>query len=482
MKTIAPFLCLAATTFAASPDAALRESAMNALERGVNFFSREVAVEGTYLWQYSADLSQREGEGKATPTQAWVQPPGTPAVGMALLSAWQATSNRVFLEAVQATTRGLIRGQLRSGGWHYAIDLDPLARKKIAYRDSNPAERQKNVTTFDDDTTQAALRFLARTDAALNFTNAQIAEAVAYTLNAIAKAQYPVGAWPQGYEQFPDPKSFPVKRASLPPDWPRTWPGSKQYWLQYTLNDNALATIIETLLEVSRAYDSPGASPDRKALGISARECALKAGNFLLLAQLPEPQPGWAQQYNAEMHPAWARKFEPPSLTAGESQGALRTLLMLYRETGDRKFLEPVPRALAWLRRSRLPDGRLARFYELHSNKPLYFTKDYQLTYDDSDVPTHYAFKISDNTKAISAEHETLKTGGAIRSSREAKPAVTEAMRSDVRRIIAAQDAHGRWIESGKLRSHAQSSGQIIRSATFNQNVETLSRFLEATR
>ena len=52
-----------------------------------------------------------------------------------------------------------------------------------------------------------------------------------------------------------------------------------------------------------------------------------------------------------------------------------------------------MPPALAYLKKSLLPDGRLARFYELKTNKPLYFTKTYELTYDDSDMPTHYSFK-----------------------------------------------------------------------------------------
>src|SRR5210317_2163203 len=97
------------------------------------------------------------------------------------------------------------------------------------------------------------------------------------------------------------------------------------------------------------------------------RDAAEKAGNFILLAQMPEPQPAWAQQYDFEMHPTWARKFEPPAVTGGESQGVLRTLLMLYRNTGESKFLEPIPRAIDYLRRSRLSDGRFARFYELES-------------------------------------------------------------------------------------------------------------------
>lgn len=67
--------------------------------------------------------------------------------------------------------------------------------------------------------------------------------------------------------------------------------------------------------------------------------------------------------------------------------------MRLYIRTGGRKYLAPIPRALAYLKASQLPDGLLARFYELKTNKPLYFTKDYQLTHDDSDVPTHYGFK-----------------------------------------------------------------------------------------
>jgi hypothetical protein len=73
------------------------------------------------------------------------------------------------------------------------------------------------------------------------------------------------------------------------------------------------------------------------------------------------------------------------------------------------QFLEPIPRAIEYLRRSRLPDGRLARFYELKTNKPLYLTRgDYQLTYSDANMPTHYSFKQSDRTGSIAREYERL--------------------------------------------------------------------------
>ena len=117
----------------------------------------------------------------------------------------------------------------------------------------------------------------------------------------------------------------------------------------------------------------------------------LKFGDFLILAQLPEPQPAWAQQYNHELQPIWARKFEPPAIAGRESEDAIETLLYLTEVTGEKRFLEPIPRSIAWLKRSQLPDGQIARFYELSTNTPLYFVKDtYELTYDDSNLPTHY--------------------------------------------------------------------------------------------
>lgn len=480
-----------AAAFAAAPEpppesAGLRQQAFEALRRGVAFFREEVAVHGTYLWQYSEDLSKREGEGVASATRGWVQPPGTPSVGGAFLTAHEATGEAYYLEAARETAHGLVRGQLESGGWAYFIEFDPAERGKQAYRDGGRASG-RNVTTLDDDTTQAALRFLMQTDRALGFKDARVHECIRYGLECLLKAQYPNGAWPQGFERFPEPEKFPVKPAAYPESWPRTWPGSGQYWQRYTLNDNALATTIETMFEAGRIYGAAAPGNDFTHLAALCRAAAERAGEFLLLAQMPEPQPAWAQQYDFDMHPAWARKFEPPAVTGGESHGAMKTLLKLHSETGRRKYLDPLPRALDYLRRSRLPDGRLARFYELRSNRPLFFTKDYQLTYDDGDLPTHYAFKVSDGTAAVARELERRSQsapGQAAPASRPESPKVNAGLLAEAKAVLAAQDARGRWVEGGGLRYHRPQDPtvRVIRSETFIRNVQTLSRFLAATR
>jgi ubiquinone/menaquinone biosynthesis C-methylase UbiE len=480
------FALLSVAPLGRAQESELRRDAERALRRGIEFFRRDVAVHGTYLWQYSDDLSKREGEGVASATRGWIQPPGTPGVGMAILAAYRATGDRAYLDAARETGEGLLRGQLRSGGWTYFVDFDPKERKKLAYR-VDGSVKGRNVTTLDDDTTTAALRFLMQLDRALDFKDAEIHEAVAFAWENLLRAQYPNGAWPQGYHEFPDPAKFPVERASLPGSWPRTWPGSKEYWLRYTVNDGVLSNMVEALLEASEIYKEAGAAG--KSLADECRKAAERSGKFLILAQLPEPQPAWAQQYDFDMQPSWARKFEPPAVTGGESQSAISTLLVLYRETGDKKYLEPIPRALEYLRRSRLTDGRLARFYELKTNRPLYFTRDYQLTYDDGDSPKHYAFKVGDKTESIAREYEKLKamSDEERRRSllrRDVENSQSAEMEANVRAMIKAQDDRGRWVENGRLAHHGKDdpTTRVIRCATFIRNVETLSRYLAALR
>ncbi|MCI0637613.1 MAG: hypothetical protein L0Y72_08160 [Gemmataceae bacterium] len=452
----------------------LVEQARSALRKAVTYFRTKVATEGSYLWRYSEDLSKREGEGNATATQAWVQPPGTPAVGLAFLEAYRATGDKFYLDAARETAHALVKGQLRSGGWDYRIEFEPKLRRKYAYRADGDNAGTNNTSTLDDNTTQSALRFLMLVDESLARKDAAIHDAAQYGLSHLLDVQYPNGAWPQRYEKPADPLKFPVKKASYPESWPRSFPG-KDYRAYYTFNDNSIADAIDVLFEAERIYGED-----------KYRRAAEKAGDFMILAQMPDPQPGWAQQYDLDMHPAWARKFEPPAITGGESQRVMRTLLKLYRETRNKKYLEPLPKALDYYRRSLLPDGRLARFYELKSNKPLYFTKKYELTYQDDDLPTHYAFKVGNGLDAIAREYDRLKNLDPVQLKQPApaKPQLTPALVAQAKKVIAALDEQGRWVENGSLRSQGaqDDTRRIIACDTFIRNVKTLSGFLRAAK
>lgn len=464
--------------FSRAADApAPQQDARAALRKAVAFFRNEVATEGGCLWQYSADLARREGEGKAGPKTIWVQPPGTPTVGLALLRAHELTGEASCLDGAVAAARALVQGQLHSGGWTYRVEFDPAQRTRHAFRvDGKPrSKKARDHSTLDDNTTQAALFLLMRVDQALEFKDASIHEAAAYALEALRHYQFGCGAWSQAFDPGVDPKSCPAKSASLPDAWPKQYPGHCQYWYRPTLNDNLMADVIRILFEAAEIYG------DKRY-----EAAALRGGAFLLLAQLPEPQPGWAQQYNYDMQPMWARKFEPPSVTGGESKNVLMTLMDLYERTGDRKWLEPIPRALAYYKRSRSPGGKLARFYELRTNKPLYFTRDYKLTHDDSDMPTHYAFKIDDWTASIERRFAKVKRAAPrprTRVRREA-PKLSSGMERRALAVAAALDERGAWVEEGKLRYHGEAdpTTRVIRSTTFARNVETLAEYLGAKR
>jgi hypothetical protein len=330
-----------------------------------------------------------------------------------------------------------------------------------------------NVTTLDDNTTQAAVRLLMRVDRTLEFRDAPIHQAALSALDALLKAQYPNGAWPQRFDRPPDPAAFPVARASYPESWSRTFP-SIDYRGHYTLNDNTLADMIDVMLEASKVY---GDSKYRAA--------AEQGGGFLILAQMPEPQPAWAQQYDAAMHPAWARRFEPPAITGGESQEAVGILLQLYHETGQARFLEPVGRTLDYLRRSRLPDGRLARFYELRTNRPLYFTRDYMLTESDADMPTHYAFKTPDRTERLVRQYEELRARGPEGAEPSRAPRMARPSEDRVKEVITALDEQGRWLSPGRIRTAEPPdapAGKVLDLSVFVRNAATLTSFLAATR
>src|SRR6267154_1433140 len=99
----ASVLVFAMPAFAQQP--ATRDEARAAMKKAVTFFREKVSAEGGYLWRYSEDLSLREGEEKATATMAWLQPPGTPAVGEAFLRAYERAKERYLLDAAIETAR-----------------------------------------------------------------------------------------------------------------------------------------------------------------------------------------------------------------------------------------------------------------------------------------------------------------------------------------------------------------------------------------
>lgn len=444
---------------------ALCEQALETMHKAATFFATQVVSHGGYVYYYSVDLKQRWGEGTATRDQIWVQPPGTPTVGMAYLKAYEATGDRFYLDAARKAAEALVYGQLRSGGWTNCVDFNPRGRRVAQYR--NGKGSGKNNSSLDDGQTQSAIQLLVRVDKVLGFQHKDIHESARIALNALLTAQFPNGGFPQIWTG--PSKKQPVKQAGYPDyDW-RTEGRIKNYWDMYTLNDNVPSYVAQALIDAYRVYN------DQRY-----RTSLERLGDFLILAQMPNPQPAWAQQYNYDMKPIWARKFEPPGISGDESQEVIETLMEIYHITGESKYLEPIPRALDYLKCSLLSDGKLARFYELKTNRPLYMFRRgdvYTLTYDDSNLPTHYGWKIESRLDEIEKKYNEIQ-----RKTRGKQPKVLERQ---VRQIIADLDEKGRWISiylGGRLvgQPKFKINNPYISSAVFSRNIEMLSEYLIA--
>ena len=376
-----------------------------AMKKAAAFFRRNVSFAGGYAWKWPKDMSIAKGENRSSATLIMMQPPGTPAVGLSMLNAWKATGDKLFLQGAKEAAQSLMWCQLASGGWDSDFDFDPRksrsyhSRRDIEAGDTEPAGRHGG-STLDDEKTQSALLFLmelAHSDACKD--DSALRSALKFGLEGLLAAQAPNGGWGQHYDGPADPAA-PIVKATIPAEWPHIWP-NVDYTGFYTLKDGNLLWVMRVLL---RAHEL---EKDGRFLA-----AAKKLGDFLLLAQLPEPQPAWAQQYNRDMVPVWARKFEPPAVSSIESASAIEALIELWLATGDEKWLKTLPPAIAWLERSKLPEGVWARFYELGTNKPLYCKAGtYELTFDDSDLPTHYGFKIepkfAEDLKAIKTKVAT---------------------------------------------------------------------------
>ncbi|MBN2449645.1 MAG: hypothetical protein JXR77_04610 [Lentisphaeria bacterium] len=456
------------------PVRGLSDRARDGLLKAGRYWAEKVASHGGFVWEYSTDLATwRRGESKDLPASTnWVQA-GTPMMGEAFLLAHTATGDARMLEAALAAGHCLEYGQLESGGWHYSIEHDPLRVRAWYHHLGDAGKGRLNTTTFDDDNSQSALRFLMELDRYVD--DARIDGAIARALALFLQAQYRGGPWDGAW-----PQRYP--------------PPEKGYGAFPTFNDNTMSDCVRTVLKAYRLYG-------RQDTLDAVRRCLA----FYLRSQLPDPQGAWAQQYDPDLKPAWARRFEPPAVTGGESRGNAMLLMDMAVEFEDAAYFDAVGRCVEWYRRSRLggtpENGIWARFYELGSNRPLYFTRTYELSYDDSDLPVHYSFKGNYGVDAMIRRYEALKRDGFEEAHRQARRSRTaedwgreaESLVAEVERVLRAQDDLGRWVkvvprteqvrdEQGRVGYAVEEDVKLslMYSRTAAANMRTLSRYLIA--
>ncbi len=263
--------------------------------------------------------------------------------------------------------------QSPEGGWQKNTDLltPPYSPGKV------------QQPTIDNGATTTPMRFVALVAAATG--ESKYREAFVRGLDYLFAAQYSNGGWPQFY------------------------PLREGYYSRITFTDDAMTNVLELLRAVADG-EAPYGFVDQGRRD-KAAAAAARGIDVILRTQVRQNGrlTGWCAQHDEEtLKPAWARAYEPPSLSGGETVGIVRLLMSVEEPTPD--IVASIEGAVEWLRsvaisgirvdRIRRPDGRTervvvadpdappvwARFYELVTNRPLYLDRDSVYRYDYSEV------------------------------------------------------------------------------------------------
>ncbi len=282
-------------------------------------------------------------------------------------------------DEAKAVADSVVQYQSPQGGWPKSTDL---AKPPRTPEDIPPPGRGR-ANSLDNDATTVPMQFLARIANATG--EAKYRDSFLRGVDYLLAAQYPNGGWPQ------------------------FWPLRQGYYSRITYNDEAMIRVITVLREVAEGeapYDFVDAARREKA----AKAVALGIG-CILKTQIKQDGKltAWCAQHDEKtLDPTWARAYEPPSISGGESVGIVRFLMSI--ESPSDEVIASIEGAVEWLRSVQMKglrveqvkndDGRRerilisdrdapplwARFYELKTNRPLYLDRDSVFRYDFSEI------------------------------------------------------------------------------------------------
>jgi PelA/Pel-15E family pectate lyase len=282
-------------------------------------------------------------------------------------------------EQARRIAASVVRYQSPEGGWPKNTDLSTSPRSAADV--PSPASGLGN--TFDNDGTTLPMEFLARVIHATGEKTYRAAfdRGLEYTL----AAQYPNGGWPQFY------------------------PLRDGYYSRVTFNDDAMVRIMSLLRDIASGK-APFGFVDRPQQLRSAQAVG-RGIELILRTQIRQDGQltAWCAQYDERtLEPAWARSYEPPSVSGSESVGIIRFLMSIERPTPQ--VIAAVEAGVRWLQVSAIPGMRVerftnadgqadtrvvadaaagpiwARFYELGSNRPIFLGRDSKVRYTFAEI------------------------------------------------------------------------------------------------
>jgi PelA/Pel-15E family pectate lyase len=287
---------------------------------------------------------------------------------------WYATA------AARTLADSVLLYQTPVGGWPKNTDFsDPPTEEFL-----EDARMDHRAATIDNNATTTPLRFLARVLAAAPDDRTRTAFERGF--DYLLAAQYENGGWPQ---------YFPLQ---------------KGYYTHITYNDNAMVNVLEFLRQAARG-EPPYTFVD-EARRNRATAAVAKGIDCILRTQVRDAEghlTAWCAQHDeTTLAPAWARNFEPPTLSGGESVGIVRFLIGI--ETPSPEVRAAIEGAVNWFSKVKITglryetfkdaDGKKdrrvvpdpsapsiwARFYELGTDRPLFMGRDKVVHYALADI------------------------------------------------------------------------------------------------
>ena len=301
--------------------------------------------------------------------------------------------------------------QKDTGGWEKNIDMAAMLTQ--AEKERLVKSKSSGETTFDNGATYTQVAYLARVITASlakptppnNFPKYK--EAFNRGLDFLFAAQYENGGYPQFY------------------------PLRKGYYSHITFNDNAMINVLKLLREIAKKKEDYLFVDEERRL--KAERAVEKAIPLILKTQVVVGgrKTVWAAQYNENtLQPAPARRFEPVSLTAGESVGIIRFLM--YDSKPDQAVADAVEAAVQWYRDNKIHGTRWetkgkehrvvkdpsappiwGRFYQIETMKPIFIGRDGAIKYDVSEIEAErrngYGWYVSEPNELLEKDYPKWK-------------------------------------------------------------------------
>ncbi|HSD06463.1 pectate lyase [Flavobacterium sp.] len=306
----------------------------------------------------------------------------------------------------------IIYFQRDNGGWPKNYDMKAI----LTPEQIKAVISSKSVlhTTFDNSTTYTHIYYLAQVYTATKIKKYKTA--CLKGIDFIINAQFANGGWPQYY------------------------PLEKGYSRHITFNDGAYMGIMNMLKKV--ITDDPNFAfldPKTKEKVAIAYQ---KGIDCILNSQIKDQGKltAWCQQHDeVTLLPAWARKFEPPSICNGES--AQIVLFLMDIDNPNEKTINAIQSAVKWFSDSKIYNTRIetfkapefeskyktvtddrrvvtdstappiwTRYYELNTEKPLFCDRNSEYLYSLAEVSRErragYAWYTYAPEKVLEKYHE----------------------------------------------------------------------------